>query len=123
MKKYIILKLIGLAVLTIATLVIISILEVTVYSYLVNPGQTMSVYDAHAEYSAPYISGVFGFIVFFMVARHWKKRQYPNAFRLSMLFPLVYVLMDMVIIIAATMEHWLDFVGIFLIANSAKFLG
>ena len=44
MKKNIVLKLIGLAVLTMITLVIISILEVTIYSYVINPGQEVSVY-------------------------------------------------------------------------------
>jgi len=69
MKKYVILKLIGLAMLTMITLVIISFLEVAVYSYLINPGHEQSVYEAHANNSAPYISGIFGFIVFFLVAR------------------------------------------------------
>jgi hypothetical protein len=75
MKKYIILKLIGLAILTMITLVIISFLEVAVYSYLINPGQEQSVYEAHAEVSAPYISGIFGFTIFFLVARYWKKKE------------------------------------------------
>ncbi len=55
MKKYIVLKLIGLALLTMITLVIISFLEVAVYSYLINPGQENSVYEAHAEFSAPFV--------------------------------------------------------------------
>ena len=74
MKKYIALKLTGLAILVMITLIIISILEVTIYSYVVNPGQSVSVYEAHAESSAPYISGIFGFIIFFLIARHWKKK-------------------------------------------------
>ena len=42
MKKYMILKLIGLAVLTMITLVMISFLEVAVYSYLINPGHELA---------------------------------------------------------------------------------
>ena len=78
MKKYVILKLIGLAILTMITLVVISFLEVAVYSYLINPGQQQNVYEAHANNSAPYISGIFGIIVFFFVARYWKEKQFPN---------------------------------------------
>lgn len=122
MKKYIILKLIGLAILTMITLVIISFLEVAVYSYLINPGQEQSAYEAHANFSAPYISGVFGFIIFFLVARYWKKKEYQNVFRLAMLFPLIYVLLDIIIITAAGVI-WSDFIIIFAIANTAKFLG
>jgi hypothetical protein len=122
MKKFIIPKLIGLAILTMITLVIISFLEVAVYSYLINPGQEQSVYEAHAEVSAPYISGIFGFIVFFLVARHWKKKGYFNVFKLAMLYPLIYVLLDIIIITAAGVK-WSDFILIFAIANTAKFLG
>ncbi|MBK8706797.1 MAG: hypothetical protein IPN33_26610 [Saprospiraceae bacterium] len=86
MQKYIVLKLIGLAMLVMITLIVISILEVAVYSYLVNPGHEISVYEAHAEFSAPYVSGIFGFILFFLVARHWKKKEYHNLSKLIFLF-------------------------------------
>jgi hypothetical protein len=122
MKKYVVLKLIGLAILTMITLVIISVLEVTVYSYVINPGKEASVYDAHAMESAPYISGIFGFIIFFLLARYWKKKGYANAFKLSNLFPLVYLLMDIVIVLAAQVD-WATYALIFIIANGAKFLG
>ena len=122
MKKYVILKLIGLALLTMITLVIISFIEVAVYSYLINPGQEQSVYEAHANFSAPYISGIFGFIIFFLVTRHWTKKEYPNVFKLAILYPLIYVLLDIIIITAAGV-NWSDFFLIFAMANVAKFLG
>ena len=122
MKKYVILKLIGLAILTMITLVIISFIEVAVYSYLINPGQEQSVYEAHAEITAPYISGIFGFIIFFLIARHWKKKDYQNLLKLIFIFPLIYVLLDIIIIMAAGVK-WSDFFLIFAIANGAKFLG
>lgn len=122
MKKYLILKLIGLAIATMITLVIISFLEVAVYSYFINPGQEQSVYEAHANTSAPYISGIFGFVLFFLVARYWKKRAYPDVFKLIILFPLIYILLDIIIITAAGV-NWSDFILIFVIANTSKFLG
>lgn len=122
MKQYRIPKLIGLSILTMAILVIISILEVAVYSYLVNPGQATEAYDAHANVSAPYISGIFGFIIFFLVNRYWKRKGYQDLLKLAILFPLTYVLIDIVILVAAQID-WSAFGLIFLIANTAKFLG
>lgn len=122
MKKYTIPKLVGLAILTMITLVIISFIEVAIYSYLINPGQEESIYEAHANFSAPYISGIFGFIVFFLVARFWKKKEYTNVLKLVILYPLVYIMLDIIIITAAGVQ-WSDFFLIFAIANTAKFLG
>ena len=122
MKQYVVLKLIGLAILAMVILVIITFVEVAVYSYLINPGQEQSFYEAHAQISAPYVSGIFGFILFFLVARYWKKKGYEHVMRLALLFPLVYVLLDIIIITAAGVE-WADFIAIFLLANAAKFLG
>jgi len=123
MKNYMVLKLIGLVILAMITLVIISFLEVAVYSYFVNPGQEFSVYEAHAEVSAPYVSGIFGFIIFFLVARHWTKKGYDNVFKLIFLFPLIYVVLDLAIIVLAGLAEWSDFILIFILANAAKFLG
>jgi hypothetical protein len=122
MKKYIILKLIGLAILTMVTLVVISFIEVAVYSYLINPEQTESVYEAHAELSAPYVSGIFGFVVFFFVARYWRKKGYDNSLKLAILFPVTYIGLDIILLTAFGVK-WSDFIVIFLLANGAKFLG
>jgi hypothetical protein len=123
MKKYVVLKLFGLALLTMITLVIISVLEVTLYSYIVNPGNELSVYEAHAESSAPFISGIFGFIIFFLVARYWKKKGYYNLFKLIILFPLIYVFLDLVVLLLAGTVQWSNFILIFIFANGVKFLG
>ena len=123
MKQYVVLKLIGLAILVMITLIIISILEVTFYSYVINPGHEVSVYETHAEFSAPYVSGIFGFIIFFLIARHWKKKQIHNLFKLIILFPLTYVLLDIVVILLSGAVEWSNFILIFILANGAKFLG
>ncbi len=123
MKKYVVPKLLGLALLTMITLIIISVIEVMIYSYVVNPGQPVSVYEKHAEFSAPYVSGIFGFIIFFLVSRHWKKKNYYNLPRLVLLFPLIYVLLDLTVILISGMADGSGFFLIFLLANGAKFLG
>ena len=122
MKKYMIPKLIGLVILTMVTLILLSFAEVAVYSYLINPGQDVSVYEAHANVSAPYISGIFGFIIFFLVARYWKRKQYDHVIQLVFLFPLIYILLD-IIIISASGVNWADYYHIVLIANAAKIAG
>lgn len=122
MKKFMIPKLIGLVILTMAILVLFSILEVAFYSYVINPDQPVSVYDKHAELTAPYVSGILGFIIFFLVARFWKKKNYENLAKLVFLFPLIYVLVDITIITIAGVK-WSDYILIFAVANTAKFLG
>lgn len=123
MKRNRILKLIGLAILVMITLIVISVLEVTVYSYVVNPGHDDAVYEAHAQVSAPYISAIFGFIVFFLITRYWKRKGFQDGSRLALLFPLTYVLLDIVVITLAAADQWADFILIFILANGAKFLG
>lgn len=122
MKKYIILKLVGLAFLSMITLIIISFIEVAIYSYLINPGQEMSVYDAHARSSAPYVSGIFGFIIFFLIARYWTKNNYDNLLKLVILLPVVYLILDIIILTSVGVK-WAEVILIFIIANTSKFLG
>ena len=123
MRRYVFLKLAGLSILVMMILVIISVLEVTAYSYVVSPGQDVSFYNAHAELSAPYISGIFGFIVFFLITRYWTKKGYADVARLAVLFPLTYVLLDISVISLSAFDQWPSFIWIFVIANAAKFLG
>lgn len=122
MKKFIIPKLIGLCILTKICLVAISFLEVAIYSYLINPGQPESFYSEHANISAPYISAIGGFFIFFLVSYYWKKKQFPNAFKLAILFPIVYIVLD-VILTTSFGLNWAEFYPIFLLANAFKFIG
>ena len=123
MKKHTVLKLTGLSLLVMITLIIISILEVVVYSYVINPGHEVSVYEDHAKFSAPFVSGIFGFIIFFMITRYWKKKNYDNVSKLVFLFPLTYVLLDLLVIVIEGSVEWSGFILIFILANGAKFLG
>ena len=121
MKKYRWLKLAGLAILTMVILVIISVIEVAIYSYFINPGQDKSVYDDHAMASAPWISAIFGFIIFFLVVRYWTRKNY-DSLKLCLLFALTYIIID-IIIITASGVSWSEYFLVFLLANGAKLLG
>lgn len=122
MKKNRFLKLAGLALLTMVTLVIISIIEVAIYSFVVNPGQNATAYDEHANLSAPWISGIFGFIIFFLVVRYWCRKKYDNLLQLAIYFAATYIVLDVVILFAFGVD-WSEYYPIVLLANGAKLLG
>lgn len=122
MKKYRFLKLLGLALLTMVVLVLLSFIEVAVYSYLINPGQSAAAYDEHANASAPWISGIFGFIVFFLVVRYWAIRKYEGLLSLTRLFVLAYITLDLLILIGFGVS-WDEYYLIVLLASGAKILG
>ena len=52
----------------------------------------------------------------------WTKNEYQNSLNLIILFPFTYVFLDIIILTIAGVK-WSDFILIFIIANSAKFLG
>lgn len=82
MKKYIIFKLIGLAILTMITLVLISFLEVAVYSYLINPGQEQKVFMKDTQILPHRIFQVFSALSFSFwlldIGRKKNTRMYSN---------------------------------------------
>ena len=123
MQKYTVLKLIGLSILVMIVLILISVLEVTVYSYLIDPGHETAFYESHAEESAPWVSGIFGCLLFFLIVKHWAGKRYDNLKQLVLLFPLTYTLLDICVLLLAGMNNWSDFIIIFVLANAAKFMG
>ena len=123
MKKYMLLKLIGITVTTTIVLVGISILEVFLYSIFINPNQVSSVYDAHAEVSAPWISAIFGFMIFFLLVRFWAEKNTDILKKLAFLYPLTYAIWDFIIIISIANVDWSQFYIIFLLSQLAKFAG
>lgn len=123
MQRYTLLKLFGLTLLTQVVLMGISFVEVFIYSITFKPGQDESFYEAHAMVSAPWISGIFGFILFFLVVRYWTRKNLPNAAKLALLYPLVYVTWDLLIVMLIGVPDWLDFLPIFVSANAAKLAG
>ena len=123
MQRYTLLKLFGLVLLTQVVLVAISFLEVFVYSMTVEPGHEESFYEAHAQVSAPWISGIFGFILCFLLIRYWTRKNLPNAAKLAWMFPLVYFIWDFLVVAMIGVPDWLEFLPIFLMSMGAKVLG
>lgn len=79
----------------------LSILYMVIYGYLINPGQTESVYQEHVKIAAPYSSIVFGIPLFYFVCR-WigGKWERSLAVKAGLLVWLVYCVIDLAVIIA-----------------------
>ena len=122
MKRFILLKLVGLSVLYMAILIVCSFIEVAIYSYLIIPGKNEAFYEAHSMVSAPYISAIFGFLLFFTTVRFWKKKNYNNVQTLAFLFPAVYFLIDLGLMVGFSV-NWAEIWLIFTLSNLAKFIG
>ena len=58
---------------------------VAIYSYLINPGQSMSTYEAHAQASGPWFSLFAGAPIFYAASR-WIARSQPTALALFAIF-------------------------------------
>ena len=80
----------------------IHILYMVAYSYLINPGQNMAQYEAHAQFSAPYSSIIVGIPLMFLFCR-WLGRKFAAEFSITaaLLVWLVYFLIDLTVILFA----------------------
>ena len=119
------LKIIGWAILTHIILIAISFLEVFLYS-LINPGHENSFYEEHAQVSAPYISIIFGFILFFLVARQLCKQAPDHWIAIVLLLPILYIILDFLMLLGYDVdwgEHLLVFMASFLSKALGAYLG
>jgi hypothetical protein len=98
------LKLIGVVLLIHVSLILLSVIEVTIYSYLANPGQAEEVYNAHATQSAPWISYIFGSLFMFLLVRKFMQRFSHQQLTYAIALPLLYGITDILIVIAAGMD-------------------
>ena len=76
------------------------ILYMVAYSYVINPGQDATYYQAHALVSAPYSSIVFGMPLMFLACR-WIGRKFAARFVITaaLLVWLVYFLIDITVLL------------------------
>ena len=61
---------------------------VAIYSYLINPGQPMAAYQAHAQASGPWVSILAGVPIFYAASR-WIARSRPTALALFGIFVVI----------------------------------
>jgi hypothetical protein len=113
------LKLIGAAFLLHIVLIIISILEVTIYSYLIVPGKDEAFYQVHAQISGPWVSGIFGSLFIFLLVRRFIKQSNGRYLTYTIAFPFTYIIMDVLMLLPFHI-NWNEHLPVFLIANGAK---
>ncbi len=116
------LKLTGIAIAVHVVLIILSVAEVTLYSTAVRSGENQEFYQHHAELTGPYISAVFGFILFFLIVRKLVKNNMDRKY--SVLFGLfvIYMVIDIIILMFFGVD-WSSYWTVLLWANGAKLLG
>ena len=113
------LKLIGVAILLHIVLIALSILEVAIYSYLIAPDKDEAFYKAHAQISGPWISGIFGSLIIFLLVRNFIKKNNDRHLTYTIAFPLTYIAMDILMLLPFNI-NWTEHLPIFLMANGAK---
>lgn len=118
-KKINWIKLTGLAFLLHIILIVISILEVFVYSMLIEPGKEEAFYESHAGVSGPWVSGIFGSLFIFFIVKRYIKKNYGQPLTYAIAFPLVYILWDIIILLPFQI-NWLEHLPVLLMANGAK---
>lgn len=119
-QKYFWRKLIGTVILLHVTLITLSIVEVTVYSYVINPNHDKEFYEKHAEQFAPWISYIFGTLFIFLLVRRFLKRFDHQQGLYACVLPLTYTVIDFVLILMMVPNSNL-FEPQFLIGATLKF--
>ena len=76
---------------------------VAIYSHLINPGQPLATYEAHAQASGPWVSIIAGAPIFYAASR-WIARSRPTALALFGIFFLI----DGGLLVGLV-ESWTDF--------------
>ena len=105
MKNLTWLKIGGAALLVHIVLISLSILEVFVYSTLVNKGQTQAVYEKHAELTAPYIATIAGCILMYFFVTRFTKNKAINPWLPGLGLPAIYIIIDFVLL-QSTSPGW-----------------
>lgn len=110
-------KLTSLALLLHLVLIILSFIEVYLYS-LLRPGNDEAFYQAHAMASAPWMATIFGSIFIFLIVRWYIRHHSTGYLNYAIAFPVVYIILDILIILLLTegSNPW----GEFVISNIIK---
>lgn len=115
------LKLIGVALLLHIVLIVISILEVAIYSNLINPGKGKAFYSAHATVSAPWVSAIFGSLFMFLLVKRFIKRFSQQHLAYTIWLPVIYIVIDFLLFFGSGYElKDLDYQ--FFLAKSVKII-
>lgn len=120
------LKIIGWALLIHIILIALSILEVVIFSTLIEPAQEPAYYEQHAQITAPYISIIFGIILFFFISRLLVKKRYKKRILIGLILPAIYIIIDLVFLLLSDTDwgqQYLIFMISFITKTLASYIG
>ena len=80
-------------------LILLTVLEVFIYSTFVNPGQDISLYESHAQDSGPYVGILVGFILIVVIAIRMLNRNQGHRALIAYGLPIGYIVVDIIILI------------------------
>ena len=100
-QKFFWLKLIGTVLLLHAVLIVLSIIEVVIYSYLIDPGHRKEFYSEHAKQSGPWISTIFGTLLIFFLVKRFISRFSHQQLTYALALPVIYTISDYLFFIAS----------------------
>ncbi len=102
-------------------LIALTILEVFIYSTFINSGQDKSVYEQHAQNTAPYIAIIGGFGLIYLIAIQLKGKIKSSERLICLGLPIGYILLDVLLLIVSRTDLRNNFT-IFLISYLTKLL-
>jgi hypothetical protein len=114
---------VGAALLAQASMIVISVLCVAVYSYAIHTGETQQFYSAFAMKSGPWISLVAGGPVFFLIARSIRRRAEASAFGTAMAMCGVYFAIEAAVLLSWSGENPAATLPVVLMASLIKVAG
>lgn len=120
------LKIIGWALLIHVILIALSILEVVIFSTIIEPGQEPTYYEQHAQMTAPYVSIIFGIILFYLISRLLVKKRYNKRKLIGLMLPGIYIIMDIVFLLLSDTnwgQQYLVFMMSFVTKTLASYIG
>lgn len=114
-------KVLGVSVLIHIILIALTFLAVFIYSIAINTGQSNEFYEAFAQKIGPYISAICGSILIYYFVLRLNKGKTINPFIIGLGLPIIYIVIDMLIIILMVPD-WTEGVSTIAISNGAKLL-
>jgi len=113
------LKLVGTAFLLHVVLILLSIVEVVIYSYIISPGKDQSFYNAHATITGPWVSAIFGSLFMFFLVKRFIKRFSAQQLTYAIWLPVIYLAIDLVLFFVSGYK-FNDFAYQFVLATIPK---
>lgn len=112
-------KLLLAAIILHIALIAISILAGLLYSTFVNPGKDAAYYKSHAEITGPWISGIFGSVLAFVIVKRYIMRNANRYLAFAILFPVIYYITD-IMLLSFFPVKWSEILPVLLLSNGAK---